>query len=106
MANTGQNTIFFDLVKKTPYGDKLGHLVLFGVLTLGLIVGAGFRGVQCGVIKLYYGALAVTLFAIVEEVSQAFIPSRTFDLGDLTMGLVGIVVASLAGNYLEKYRSH
>ncbi len=38
LANTGQSSIFFQLVRVIPYGDKLGHLFLFGFLILGLNV--------------------------------------------------------------------
>lgn len=34
LANTGQNSVFFTFITKIPYGDKLGHFCLFGLLTL------------------------------------------------------------------------
>ena len=37
--------------------------------------------------------MLVGLFVVVEELSQAFIPSRTFDFVDLAADSVGIVIA-------------
>jgi len=30
MADSGQKSVFFELVKSIPYGDKLGHVILYG----------------------------------------------------------------------------
>ncbi len=43
LANTGGSNVFFDIIKHIPYGDKLGHFVLFGFLTLVTIAGSKFR---------------------------------------------------------------
>ncbi|MFN3581325.1 MAG: VanZ family protein [Pseudomonas sp.] len=93
LANTGSSSVFFDFVRSIPYGDKLGHLGLFGFLTLLAVIGSRFRTFALGTFRLYYGAAVVALFAIGEELSQAFIPSRTFDLLDLAANSVGIVLA-------------
>lgn len=93
LANTGGRSVFFDFIRSIPYGDKLGHICLFGFLTLVTIIGSKFRAFSCGGFKLYYGAVLVGLFVVVEELSQAFIPSRTFDFVDLAADAVGIVIA-------------
>jgi len=41
------------------------------------------------------GAIIVLVFATIEEISQYWIPSRTFDLGDLLADFVGVVLFSL-----------
>ncbi|SDT94684.1 VanZ family protein [Halopseudomonas salegens] len=93
LANTGGSSVFFDFIRSIPYGDKLGHMCLFGFLTLVTIIGSKFRSFSCGGFELYYGAVLVGLFVVVEELSQAFIPSRTFDFVDLAADAVGIVIA-------------
>lgn len=93
LANTGGSSIFFDFIRSTPYGDKLGHMGLFGFLALAAVLGSKFRTFTYGKFKLYYGATLVSLFVVGEELSQAFIPSRTFDFSDLAADAVGIVVA-------------
>lgn len=93
LANTGGSSIFFDFVRSIPYGDKLGHMGLFGFLTLVTIIGSKFRCFSCGRFKLYYGAVLVGLFVVGEELSQLFIPSRTFDFVDLAADSLGITLA-------------
>lgn len=106
LANTGGNSLFFDFIRSIPYGDKLGHMGLFGFLTLAAVVGSKFRAFQCGKLNVYYGAVLVALFTISEEFSQLFIPSRTFDLLDLAANFVGIAlavsIAYLTNRYLIK----
>jgi len=93
LANTRTPNLFFYFVGSLPYGDKLGHFGLFGFLTFLSILGSNFKWFSLGKIRVYYGAAVVMLFAIVEEFSQVFIVSRTFDLADLAADTVGIVMA-------------
>ncbi|WP_425641055.1 VanZ family protein [Marinomonas gallaica] len=95
LAGTGGESVFFDFIETIPYGDKLGHMCVFGFLTLVSIIGSKFRYFKYGRFKFYYGATFVMLFVIGEELSQAFIETRTFDLTDLVADAVGIVVAIL-----------
>lgn len=95
MANTGESSVFFDFVHAIPFGDKLGHAGLFGTLTFLVVIASKFRGLMVGRTKWYFGVMAVGTFVIAEEISQSFIPSRTFDLTDLTADALGIVVAVL-----------
>lgn len=102
MANAGHSSVFFDFVAAIPYGDKLGHVGLFGTLTLLAVLASKYAGWKLNNTKLYFGAMAVTLFVIGEEISQAFIPSRTFDFADLSADAVGILLAVLVLRKLEK----
>lgn len=90
MANSGNNIIFFDLVKLIPYGDKLGHTMLFGLLTLG-VNHAYFHGSnKVGWFRLYGGTILVSIFVCIEEYSQSYFPTRTLDLSDLVFSGIGI----------------
>ncbi|WP_249319325.1 VanZ family protein [Pseudoalteromonas sp. BDTF-M6] len=102
LANTAQPSVFFDLVRALPYGDKLGHFVLFGTATLLVSLALKAACWRLGRVKVYWGALVVFVFALCEEISQAFIASRTFDLVDLTADVLGIVAASYLVNLLVK----
>jgi VanZ family protein len=95
MADTGQESIFFDLVKITPYGDKIGHFLLFGLLALGTNIVFKLRGIRHGNITILYGAIVIFCVVVIEELSQKFIPGRTFDLIDIIASLAGIIVFSL-----------
>ncbi|BDY04651.1 VanZ family protein [Ferrimonas sp. YFM] len=94
LADTGQSSIFFSLVRQLPYGDKLGHFALFGLLTLGLNLVTGGRSWCCGPLNLYWGATLVFVVAALEELSQAWFPNRTLDITDLMADVVGILVFS------------
>ncbi|WP_414829489.1 VanZ family protein [Alteromonas sp. H39] len=93
MANRAQPSVFFDFVASFPLGDKVGHVGLFGTLTLLVTVALGFRTLRIMNTRIYVGAMLVWLFVTVEEVSQGFIPNRTMDMGDYMADLIGILAA-------------
>jgi VanZ family protein len=95
MANTGQKSIFFDLVKMLPYGDKIGHFFLFGLLALGATIAFKFRSIKLGQLAVPYGAILISCLVVIEELSQKFIPGRTFDLNDIIASLAGVLVCGV-----------
>ena len=109
LANTGGNSIFFDLVRSIPNGDKFGHAGLFGFLTLIIIIASKYRSFKLGKLNIYYGVIVVIPFIIGEELSQAFIASRTFDFVDIVADFIGVGIAIgfafLASKYLTKSSS-
>lgn len=106
LANTGQKSIFFDLVARIPYGDKLGHFCLFGCLTLAANLLLKFRRVNFNNVPIYTGTVLVFLFVLIEELSQHFIPNRTLDGVDLIADIIGIILFNfltiLLANWVEK----
>lgn len=94
LANTGSSSVFFDLVHTTPYGDKIGHFFLFGILTLTFNLATKFRTLRIVNLNIYYGTLIVSIFVLLEELSQGFIPSRTLDIRDLAADTLGIATFS------------
>ncbi len=93
-ADSGGSNLFFDWVRRTPYGDKIGHFFLFGTLTLLVIPATGFRAWQPKGLPIFYGAIGVFLFVLLEEISQLFFATRTFDFIDLAADLGGISLCS------------
>jgi len=95
LADAGVLNQYVGFVYKIPFGDKAGHFILYGLLTLFLDL-AFFRArpdlsrrriaVQCGLIL----ALLIGL----EEISQLYFSSRTFDLVDLTFSYLGVLFFS------------
>ncbi len=102
LANTGQNSVFFQFVASIPYGDKLGHFCLFGLLTLAINFACKLKSFKVHSIELFLGTILVFIFVIIEEFSQYFIPNRTFDLIDLSADFVGIVFFNVVTSYLRK----
>lgn len=95
LANAGQSSYFFKLVGMIPHGDKVGHFMLFGLLTLFVNIATKCRCLSLGEISIYWGSLAVWLFVTIEEFSQHFIPTRTLDIYDYLADLIGITIFSL-----------
>lgn len=96
-ANTGIRHPGTELVRVLPYGDKVGHAVLFGSLTLIVNLALSCRTIRPPLgPRLLTGTVAITIFVIVEELSQGFVATRSLDATDLMADLVGITLASLA----------
>lgn len=91
MANTGQDMWLFEITRKVPFGDKLGHFFVFGSLTLmaNLATRGKLISVKSG--SIYWGSLAVIIFVTLEELSQYFFATRTLDLFDYLANLIGIL---------------
>jgi VanZ family protein len=95
LADTGILAHYVGFIYDFPYGDKAGHFILYGILTL-LINLALFRAypdqsriglaVKCG--------LTLALLIGLEEFSQRYFSSRTSDLVDLTFNYLGVAFFS------------
>ena len=90
LADTADYNFAFRLIGHIPYGDKLMHGILYGIMALLLNYGLNYKSFK----TLQVGAVIVLTFAILEEISQYWIPSRTFDLGDLLADVIGVVLFS------------
>jgi hypothetical protein len=101
-ANIGNSNIFFELVHSIPFGDKLGHFILYGTLSLLTIIAFNYKYVSINGYRIPYGAFIVLLLAIAEEVTQLFVSNRTFDTVDLLADISGIIIFMLV---LNKFRS-
>jgi len=106
LANTGRNSIFFEFVASIPYGDKLGHFCLFGLLTLALNFSCKLKSLHLMSIKVYLGSIVVFAFVIIEETSQFFIATRTVDMLDLLADFIGIVFFNVVTKYLQRYANY
>jgi len=90
-ADTANYNFAFRVVGHIPYGDKIMHALLYGVMAMLLNFSLNYKKIY----RLQLGALLVLSFAILEEFSQYYIPSRTFDLYDICADVVGVVLFSL-----------
>jgi len=112
LADTADHNFAFRLVGQVPYGDKVAHAVLYGVMALLLNYALGFTRVRLPTHLIkpfpkilgalanapYMGSIIVLAFATLEELSQYYIPSRTFDMGDLLADFVGVALFSFLKN--------
>ena len=78
-----------------PFGDKIGHLILIGTLAFLLNYALEGRTIKIGRFKVLLGCSIVAVVMTLEEISQIWIPWRTFDLVDLSANYLGISIAGL-----------
>lgn len=91
LADLGKLGIL-EAVNRIPLGDKAGHFILYGILTLmtNLTLFGSFPSQsrrQVAVVS----SLTLALLIGLEEFSQRNFSSRTFDLGDLTASYLGVI---------------
>lgn len=97
-ADRGADNFFIDHVRALPYGDKLGHLGLYGLLAL--LVDLALRQRKTSFFEMPMGCALVLAFALIEELTQGFFPSRTVDLGDALSDCLGIYLAAWLSSLL------
>jgi len=98
LADTADYNFAFMLIGHVPYGDKIAHALLYGMMALLLNYGFGFHSYKVlgrGHPDLQLGSIIVLTFATFEEFSQYFIPSRTFDFWDLLADFIGVILFSI-----------
>lgn len=94
LADAGQLG-FLGVVYDFPNGDKVGHFILFGILTflLDLTLFQTLPRTDRKRIAVIIGLILALLIGL-EEFSQKFIPLRTFSLFDLFASYVGVIFFS------------
>lgn len=92
LADTADLNYGLRIARVIPYSDKVMHALLYGMMAMFLNYGLGYKKIY----GLQIGAVLVLLFATIEECSQIFIITRTFDFGDLLADVVGVTLFSLA----------
>ena len=91
LADTADLNYGLEIVRIIPYGDKFFHALLYGMMAMFLNYGLDYKKIY----RLQLGAVIVLTFAAIEECSQYFITTRTFDLDDLLADIIGITLFSL-----------
>jgi VanZ family protein len=101
-ANLGFGDTLSRWIQRVPGRDLTGHLVLFGGLSLGASAWLADPRRQRA---WTHRAVAVLLAALVtlEELSQIWIPGRTFSLADLSASLLGVAAGAAAAAVLARW---
>jgi VanZ family protein len=95
LADAGLLSRYLGFLYNFPYGDKAGHFILYGILTLLINLslfrsypnqGRSLLAVKCG--------LTLALLIGLEDFSQQFFSKRTFDLVDLSFSYLGLLCFS------------
>ena len=82
----------FSFIRSVPGGDKSGHFLLMGGFTFLLNLSLSCRVVRIAGKPFLIGSIVALTLIFVEELSQRFIPYRTFDLLDLAADYLGVLV--------------
>jgi VanZ family protein len=103
LADTGSLPPYLKRMYDFPYGDKLGHFVLFGLLNFFITL-AAIRSLPARTPKLVALSIGLTLALLIalEEFSQRYFAKRTFDLVDLMAGYLGLMVGGFVAYRIKK----
>lgn len=93
-ADTDTMPTFLRRIYIFPFGDKIGHFVIYGVFAYLLTWAMPARRLKLGRFSLPLGLVIAVAFATLEEASQLFFARRTPDLFDLLMGYLGIYAST------------
>ncbi len=91
MADIGRLDWVLDLLRRIPMSDKVCHFFLVG--TLGYLFNQALNLRKFG--PLLLGSLVIAIVLTAEEISQRWVPGRTFDYGDMAANIAGCVAADL-----------
>lgn len=105
-ADGGKLPLFITALYAFPYGDKVGHFLIMGALTLAANLIASGRRVNVRSTPMLLGTLLVFIGVTIEEFSQIFFQNRTFSLVDLGFSYLGILTADLAVRLILKSVKH
>lgn len=100
LADSRKTSVFHEWAGAVPHGDKIGHFVLYGLLALGANLSLKGRYVKSPVLQL--GSLSVLVFAVIEELTQYFFPSRTLSAWDLLADALGVGVFTVISLFFIK----
>ena len=91
-ANLGGTNVVFGVVADVPYGDKLGHFLLMGVLAMLADLAARHHERRFLGLRVPTAPAVVLVLVFAEELSQLLMATRTFDLVDFAADVLGVIV--------------
>lgn len=102
IANRGEGGNWWAFLGRIPYGDKLGHVGLMGGLSF--LCNLAFPPRRRDSYRRFIPTTSLVILVIVsaEELTQAFIPTRTCDLFDWLADVVGITAGQLLAARLRR----
>ncbi len=106
IANRGEGDAWWPFLKHIPFGDKTGHLCLFS--TLAFLCNLALPQFRFRFLPRFVTGITFVLFLLtsLEELAQAFIPSRTCDLADWLADLAGLAIGQFAAAGVMHFLNH
>ena len=104
IADRGEGSRWWGFIDHIPQGDKLGHVVLIGAMAFlcNLAILPRSRPWLPRFITLVTLVLLVLLS--LDELAQAFIPTRTCDIFDWLANLAGLALGQTAALIPDQFR--
>ena len=103
-ANTKAANGLISFAAGIPYGDKIGHFIVMGMMALLVNLLLSSRRQSIGKREFLLGSLIVAGIVTTEEFAQIFIPTRTFSLFDLAADYAGIAIFGRLAAVLSRQR--
>ena len=94
-ADRGMLPAWLQGYRSIPFGDKLGHFVLVGLLAFLINLALEARSIRIGGRVILSGSFYVSIGVLLEEFSQLAVPTRSFSLSDLVADFLGIWMAGI-----------
>jgi polysaccharide biosynthesis protein VpsQ len=100
IANRGESDSWWPFIHHIPYGDKLGHIGLFGALSF--LCNLALPGFRVRFLPRFITATSFSLLVLIslEEISHAFLPTRSCDIFDWLADLVGLAIGQITAGIL------
>ena len=95
LANFGLGSSFYSFINAVPGGDKTGHFILYGLMSYFLNSALKGKVISFYSLKMLKGSFFLAVVIAIEELSQYYIPSRTFSWLDLLASYFGVYVFGL-----------
>jgi hypothetical protein len=103
IADRGEGYRWWAFIGHIPYGDKVGHLGLVGMLSLLCNLAIPPRPATRWTRFITLTTWVLLLLLSLEELAQAFIPSRTCDVFDWLADLAGLALGQAAATRLRRW---
>ncbi len=104
LANAGRVPALFGIVAHLPGGDATGHFLLIGAMAFLLNASLPVLRRPVGRFRLPRGSLILALVVTVEELSQLWLPARSFSWADLLGNYLGILILGGLGAFFFRER--
>ncbi len=92
IADRGDGNRWWGFLVRHRYGDKLGHLILVGTLSFLGNLAFSIRPLRWLPRRITTVTFILFLLLTIEELSQAFIPSRSCDVLDWLADVCGLAL--------------
>lgn len=102
LANAGVDHLVFAIMRQIPYGDKVCHICVYGLLALLINLSLRCRKVHLWKTQIYLGSILTLCLVGIEEASQQYLPTRSQDWWDYLASCIGILGSAAMTSYLAK----